>query len=246
MAAVSISGLKHSYKGALSPAVDCLDLEIPEGSFFGLLGPNGAGKTTTISIISGLINPESGSVKVLGNDWTSNGKLIKESIGLVPQEIALYESLTAIENLSFLGTQYGLGGSSLNAKVSELMESFGLVEHQAKPLKAFSGGMKRRVNLMVALLHDPKILILDEPTVGIDVHSRHMINTYLKELNNGGMTMIYTSHQLEETEKVCDQLAIMDHGKLIAHGTTSEMLAKVEGHTLNDLFIHLTGNQLRD
>ncbi len=246
MAAVSISGLKHRYKGALNPAVDGLDMEIPEGSFFGLLGPNGAGKTTTISIISGLIQPNAGFVKVLGNDWAKSAKSIKQSIGLVPQEIALYESLTAIENLHFFGTQYGLDGSRLNIKITELMESFGLQEHQTKPLITFSGGMKRRVNLMVALLHDPKILILDEPTVGIDVHSRHMINTYLKELNNGGMTMIYTSHQLEETEKLCDQLAIMDHGKLIAHGTTSEMLAKVEGHTLNDLFIHLTGNQLRD
>lgn len=243
---ISISGLIHSYKGVAIPAVDGLDLEIPDGSFFGLLGPNGAGKTTTISIIAGLIKPSTGSVVVDGKSWNADSRSIKRSIGLVPQEIALYDSLTATENLQFFGKTYGLSGSDLRSKIDELLESFGLKEHRKKMISEFSGGMKRRVNLMVALLHDPKILILDEPTVGIDVHSRHTINTYLKELNEGGMTMIYTSHQLEETEKICDQLAIMDHGKLIAQGNTSELLTQVEGHTLNDLFIHLTGNQLRD
>ena len=243
---ISISGLIHSYKGVATPAVDGLDLEIPTGSFFGLLGPNGAGKTTTISIIAGLIKPKAGTLLVDGKSWKANSKSIKRSIGLVPQEIALYDSLTAAENLQFFGKNYGIAGSDLTPKIDELLENFGLTDHRKKLISEYSGGMKRRVNLMVALLHDPKILILDEPTVGIDVHSRHMINTYLKELNGRGMTMIYTSHQLEETEKICDKLAIMDHGKLIAQGQTSELLSQIEGHALNDLFIHLTGNQLRD
>jgi ABC-2 type transport system ATP-binding protein len=243
---ISISGLIHSYKGVATPALDGLNLEIPSGSFFGLLGPNGAGKTTTISIIAGLIKPKAGTLLIDGKSWNTDSKSIKRSIGLVPQEIALYDSLTAAENLQFFGNNYGLNGSDLDSEIDELLENFGLQEHRKKLISEFSGGMKRRVNLMVALLNNPKVLILDEPTVGIDVHSRHMINTYLKKLNAGGMTMIYTSHQLEETEKLCDRLAIMDHGKLIAEGETQDLISKTEGHTLNDLFIHLTGNKLRD
>ena len=246
MAGVTISGLHHAYNGTTVPAVDGLDLQIPSGSFFGLLGPNGAGKTSTISIISGLIKPKVGTVQVDGKTWNTDSKLIKQSIGLVPQEIALYDSLTATENLNFFGSSYGLGVTTIKTRIEELMVSFGLEDHQKKPIEAFSGGMKRRVNLMVALLHNPKILILDEPTVGIDVHSRLMINTYLKKLNEGGMTMIYTSHQLEEAEKLCDQLAIMDYGKVIAEGETQELLSQTEGQTLNDVFIHHTGNKLRD
>lgn len=246
MNAIEIAGLEHTYKGAAQPALNELDLQIPKGSFFGLLGPNGAGKTTAISIISGLIKPSSGSVSVLGKSWHSNQIDIKKSIGLVPQEIALYEALTATENLQFFSSMLGLTKGQLNSRVDELFEKFGLNEHRGKPISSYSGGMKRRVNLMVALLHTPEILILDEPTVGVDVHSRNLINSYLKELNEAGMTMLYTSHQLEETEKLCDRMAIIDHGKLIAEGLTSDLLAKVEGSNLNDLFIHLTGTETRD
>lgn len=244
MDAISISGLLHQYKGADRPAVDHLELHIPKGAFYGLLGPNGAGKTTTISIISGILKPTSGAVSILGKDWKTDATAIKNSIGLVPQEIALYDTMTATENLRFFGKMLGLDSKTISKKADELMEAFGLSEHRGKQLQHYSGGMRRRVNLMIALLHEPEILILDEPTVGIDVHSRHMINTYLKALNKSGMTIIYTSHQLDETEKLCDQVCIIDHGKLLIEGRTSELISSDK--SLHDLFIELTGKQLRD
>ncbi|MGB1318202.1 MAG: ABC transporter ATP-binding protein [Flavobacteriales bacterium] len=244
MDAISISDLVHQYSGAPEPAVNHLNVSIKKGAFYGLLGPNGAGKTTTISILCGILNSESGNVSILGKNWKSNSKEIKKSIGLVPQEIALYDTMTATENLNFFGQMLGLNRKAITQKADELMEAFGLSEHKGKLLQNYSGGMKRRVNLMVALLHNPEILILDEPTVGIDVHSRHMINTYLKELNTKGMTIIYTSHQLDETEKLCDQVCIIDHGKLLIEGKTSDLLA--DGRSLHQHFIELTGKQLRD
>ena len=244
MDAISIKGLLHQYKGVVQPAVNHLDLTISKGAFYGLLGPNGAGKTTTISIISGILKPNSGSVQILGKDWKSDAKSIKQSIGLVPQEIALYDTMTAVENLKFFGTMLGLDSKSIATKTDELMNEFGLSEHKNKLLQNYSGGMKRRVNLMVALMHDPEILILDEPTVGIDVHSRHMINTYLKGLNQNGMTIVYTSHQLDETEKLCDQVCIIDNGQLLVEGKTADLVS--DGHSLHHHFIELTGKQLRD
>ena len=234
----------HQYNGANVLAVDHLDLTIKKGSFYGLLGPNGAGKTTTISIICGILKSNSGNVSILGKDWKSNSKDIKKSIGLVPQEIALYDTMTASENLKFFGQMLGLNGKDISRKTDELMVAFGLAEHRGKLLENYSGGMKRRVNLMVALLHDPEILILDEPTVGIDVHSRHMINTYLKDLNTKGMTIVYTSHQLDETEKLCNEVCIIDRGKLLVEGKTRDLIS--DGHSLHHHFIELTGKQLRD
>lgn len=244
MNAISISDLAHTYKGAAEPALNGLCLDIPKGSFYGLLGPNGAGKTTTISIISGILQTQSGSVTVMGNSWSSNSKDIKCSIGLVPQEIALYDTMTASENLNFFGTMLGLSSVQIKEKTSSLMREFGLEAHKNKLIQDYSGGMKRRVNLMVALMHEPALLILDEPTVGIDVHSRHMINTYLKELNTKGMTILYTSHQLDETEQLCDEVCIIDHGKLLVQGKTAELTA--DGRSLHHHFIELTGKQLRD
>lgn len=244
MDAISITELVHQYSGANQPAVDRLNLKIPKGAFYGLLGPNGAGKTTTISIICGILKTQSGSVKILEKGWKTNSKEIKQSIGLVPQEIALYDTMTASENLKFFGEMLGLKSSETKARIDELMEAFGLSEHKGKLLANYSGGMKRRVNLMVALLHSPEILILDEPTVGIDVHSRHMINTYLKELNAKGMTIVYTSHQLDETEQLCDEVCIIDNGKLLIEGKTADLLA--DGRSLHHHFIELTGKQLRD
>lgn len=244
MDAISIKGLLHQYQGVVQPAVNHLDLTISKGAFYGLLGPNGAGKTTTISIISGILKSNSGSVQILGKDWKSDAKSIKKSIGLVPQEIALYDTMTAVENLKFFGTMLGLDSKSITTKTNELMNEFGLSEHKNKLLQNYSGGMKRRVNLMVALMHDPEILILDEPTVGIDVHSRHMINTYLKGLNENGMTIVYTSHQLDETEKLCDQVCIIDNGQLLVEGKTADLVS--DGQSLHHHFIELTGKQLRD
>jgi ABC-2 type transport system ATP-binding protein len=242
--AISISGLVHQYSGANEPSVDDLNLKITKGSFYGFLGPNGAGKTTTISILCGILTSKSGNVSILGKDWKSNSNEIKKSIGLVPQEIALYDTMTASENLKFFGQMLGLNTKDIAEKKNELMEAFGLTEHKGKLLQNYSGGMKRRVNLMVALLHDPKILILDEPTVGIDVHSRHMINTYLQELNAKGTTIVYTSHQLDETEKLCNEVCIIDRGKLLIEGKTTNLIS--DGHSLHHHFIELTGKQLRD
>ncbi|MFC2175883.1 ABC transporter ATP-binding protein [Bacteroidota bacterium] len=244
MDAISIVELVHQYKGVNEPAVNQLNLQIPKGAFYGLLGPNGAGKTTTISIISGILKATSGSVKILGMDWKSSPKDIKRSIGLVPQDIALYDTMTASENLKFFGEMLGLKSAEIKSRIEELMEAFGLQEHKNKLLVNYSGGMKRRVNLMVALLHNPEILILDEPTVGIDVHSRHMINTFLQELNTKGMTIVYTSHQLDETETLCDEVCIIDRGKLLIEGKTTDLVA--DGHSLHHHFIQLTGKQLRD
>ena len=244
MDAISISDLVHQYSGVAEPAVNHLELHIPKGAFYGLLGPNGAGKTTTISIICGILKPNSGTISILGKNWKTDATAIKKSIGFVPQEIALYDTMTATENLKFFGQMLGLERKTITKKADELMEAFGLSEHRAKQLQNYSGGMKRRVNLMVALLHNPEILILDEPTVGIDVHSRHMINTYLKELNANGMTIVYTSHQLDETEKLCDQVCIIDHGKLLIEGSTAELIS--DGNSLHHHFIELTGKQLRD
>jgi len=244
--AISIVGLAHTYQGNDRPALVDLNLEIPKGVFFGLLGPNGAGKTTAISMISGSIHPNSGTIKILEKNWKEDATFIRKRIGSVPQDIALYDSLTAPENLTFFGKMMGLNTKECENKVEFLMERFGLKEHSKKVVSKFSGGMKRRVNLMVALLHDPEILILDEPTVGVDVHSRHLINEYLKELNKGGMTMVYTSHQLEETEKMCDQIAIIDNGSMLASGRTKELLESVNATDLNSLFLELTGAGIRD
>lgn len=244
MDAISISGLVHHYNGANEAAVDHLNLMIKKGSFYGLLGPNGAGKTTTISILCGILKANSGSVSILGKDWKSNSKEVKKAIGLVPQEIALYDTMTASENLKFFGQMLGLNKKEISKKTDELMQAFGLAEHRGKLLQNYSGGMKRRVNLMVALLHDPEILILDEPTVGIDVHSRHMINTFLQELNAKGMTIVYTSHQLDETEKLCNEVCIIDRGKLLIEGKTTDLVS--DGQSLHHHFIELTGKQLRD
>ena len=246
MSAVSTSQLVHTYDRNARPAVNGLDLTIPKGSFFGLLGPNGAGKTTTISIICGSIHQSSGTLEILDRQWKSDSKAIRRCIGLVPQDIALYEELTAMENLDFFGKMQGLSRSATKEKALELLERFGLSEHKNKRIKFFSGGMKRRVNLMVALLHEPELLILDEPTAGVDVHSRNMINEYLSELHREGMTLIYTSHQLEETEKLCDLIAIMDHGKVITSGKTQDLLKDLEVHDLNSMFLKLTGEELRD
>lgn len=240
MNAISIVGLEHQYSGNDRPAVAGLDLKVPAGSFFGLLGPNGAGKTTIISILCGSIRPDSGTVKLLGHEWRNASKEIRRKIGLVPQELALYQELNARENLLFFGRMQGMDSSSIAHRVDALIEQFGLGEHRKKPIGTFSGGMKRRVNLMVALLHNPQILVLDEPTVGVDVHSRALINAHLKQLNENGTTMIYTSHQLEETQKLCSRLAFVDHGRLIAEGDTEDLLKDIEGKDLNSLFLELT------
>jgi len=245
--AIHIQQLFKTYPGADAPAVDGLDLTVEEGRFFGLLGPNGAGKTTTLSILCGLLDATSGKASVLDYELPNELSKVKPLLGVVPQDIALYDTLTARENLKFYGAMYGIPTIVLNPRISQLLDEFGLAEKADKVVGTYSGGMKRRVNLIVGLLHGPRILFLDEPTVGIDVQSRAMINEYLHKLNTSGTTIVYTSHHMDEAERMCDSIGIIDHGKLIAQGAPSELLtANPDCTSLEDIFLKLTGKQLRD
>lgn len=221
MSFVEIRGLGKSF-GQLK-AVDNVSFDITEGEVFGLLGPNGAGKSTLISMISTLLRPDSGKVILGGFDLGKQQMEIKKLLGVVPQEIALYPTLTAYENLCFWGRMYGLKGSCLKERVDQALDIAGLKDRARQRIDSYSGGMKRRINIAAALLHKPKLLIMDEPTVGIDPQSRnHILETVLK-LNREGMTVIYTSHYMEEVEFLCSRIAIMDHGKVIALGTKDEL-----------------------
>jgi ABC-2 type transport system ATP-binding protein len=244
---IRISNLTKVYKGSDDKAVDSLSLEIYPHEIFGLLGPNGAGKTTTISMLCGLFTPTSGKIEIDGYDSRTDGERIKQVIGVVPQDIALYPTLTARENLTFFGNMYGLGGTELKMKIDRYLGEFGLEKHATKLVSRFSGGMKRRVNLIAGLLHDPKVIFLDEPTVGIDVQSRVVILEYLKELNRKGVTLIYTSHYMEEAENLCSRVAIIDRGRIISIGNPRELVAEhPEFKNLENIFLHLTGKETRD
>lgn len=213
----------HKYYGDVR-AVQGVSFEVQAGEIFSLLGPNGAGKTTTISVISCLLRPTQGDAYVLGHSVTREPMAVKAAIGVVPQEIALYEDLSARENLIFWGKMYGLRGKALKQRVDEVLEVIGLADRQKGRVGKFSGGMKRRLNIGIALLHRPQVLILDEPTVGIDPQSRRSILDSVKELNRQGTTVLYTTHYMEEAQELSDHIAIMDHGKLIAQGTHAELV----------------------
>jgi len=244
---IEIVGLTKVYKNSTEPALNELNLTINRGEIFGLLGPNGAGKTTTISILCCQIGPTSGKITIDNYNLANNHEKIKEIMGVVPQDIALYPSLTAYENLRFFGNMYGLKGKKLDNRIDEIISVFGLQSHLHQKVKNFSGGMKRRVNLMAGLLHSPKILFLDEPTVGIDVQSKNVIIEYLKQLNKEGVSIVYTSHHMEEAEHFCTQVGIIDNGKIIIQGKPNELISKYETcNTLEDIFLHLTGRGLRD
>lgn len=245
--AIRVQNLFKTYPGADGPAVNGLSLTVQRGRFYGLLGPNGAGKTTTLSILCGLLNADSGEAAVMEHSLPAELHKVKPLLGVVPQDIALYDTLTARENLKFFGAMYGMRGKALAQRITDLLEEFGLSEKADRPVHTYSGGMKRRVNLMVGLLHGPEILFLDEPTVGIDVQSRAMINAYLQTLNANGTTIIYTSHHMDEAERMCDGIGIIDRGRLIAQGSPKELLeANPECTGLEDIFLKLTGKQLRD
>jgi len=209
-------------------AVQGIGFSVQRGEIFSLLGPNGAGKSTTISMISGLLHPDQGDITVIGHDIRRESMSVKSAIGVVPQEIALYEDLTARENLMFWGKMYGLRGNPLKIRVDEILEVIGLIERQKDRVGKYSGGMKRRLNIGIALLHKPEVIIMDEPTVGIDPQSRRNILDNVLTLNQQGMTVLYTTHYMEEAQELSDHIAIMDHGKLIASGTHNE-LVKIVG-----------------
>lgn len=244
---LQIQQLSKKYKGADYYSVSKLDLDILEGEIFGVLGPNGAGKTTLISMLCSLIKPTSGTFTINNLDYTHNKKELKQLIGIVPQEYALYPSLTAYENLSYFGSMYGLHGKILKESIYLYLDKMGLLEFANKKIEIFSGGMKRRINLIASILHQPKILFLDEPTVGVDVQSKNVIIDHLKQLNKQGTTIVYTSHHLNEAEHFCTRVAIIDHGKIILQGQPKELIASNEkAHNLEDVFIEFTGKELRD
>jgi len=212
--------------GALT-ALDGVSLEIARGEFFGLLGPNGAGKSTTMSIIAGLRTADAGGVMLDGESLSGASPATRLSIGLVPQQIALYLDLTAEQNLRIFGELYGLRGRELRARIDEALEAVQLSDRRRDVVKTFSGGMQRRLNLVAALLHRPKLLLCDEPTVGVDPQSRNAIFEYLERLNREGLTIIYSTHYMEEATRLCSRPAIIDHGKVHALGTIDELLTRL-------------------
>ncbi|SHI79865.1 ABC-2 type transport system ATP-binding protein [Lutispora thermophila DSM 19022] len=204
-------------------AVDNISFSIKEGEIFGLLGPNGAGKTTAIDTVIGIRDADKGEINIFGKDMKKHASEIKKYIGIVPQDIAIYPDLTAYENVEFFGRLYDLKGSLLKARVEEVLEFTGLLDQKKQFVRNFSGGMKRRLNIACALVHRPKLIIMDEPTVGIDPQSRNHIIESVKKMRNEGSTIIYTSHYMEEVEQLCSYIAIMDHGKIIARGSKEEL-----------------------
>ena len=208
-------------------AVDSISFDAAEGSVFGLLGPNGAGKSTTINCISGLLPPTSGRIAVSGHDIIKDGKAARKSLGVVPQELALYEDLPAIDNLRYWGKAYGLRGKALEDRVSEVLGHIGLADRAKDLPKEFSGGMKRRLNFGCGIVHKPKVLLLDEPTVGVDPQSRAKLFDLVEAERDAGACVLYTTHYMEEAERLCDSLAIIDHGKIIAKGTVDELKAQL-------------------
>jgi ABC-2 type transport system ATP-binding protein len=236
--AIRTQGLRKRY-GELE-AVRGIDLSVAQGEIFSLLGPNGAGKSTMISMLACLLRPTEGDAWIEGHSITSDPMGVKGVIGLVPQDIALYQDLSARENLIFWGRMYGLRGAPLAGRADEVLQIIGLQERQREAVARFSGGMKRRVNIGIALMHRPEVLILDEPTVGIDPQSRRHILDSVKELNRAGMTVLYTTHYMEEAQELSDHIAIQDHGVVIAQGTHAE-LVRIVGE-LDRVNLGLTGD----
>jgi ABC-2 type transport system ATP-binding protein len=218
-------------------AVNGISFDVKDGEIFSLLGPNGAGKTTAISVLSTLYTPTSGDAVICGHSVRQDPMAVRNAIGVVPQDLALYEELTARENLSFWGQMYGISGKALNKRIDEVLEQIGLTDKAKLRIKTYSGGMKRRVNIGVGLLHKPRVLFMDEPTVGIDPQSRRAILDSVKELNRNGMTVLYTTHYMEEAQELSDRVGIIDHGELIALGTQAELTRQV-GQT-DTLVLHV-------
>lgn len=244
---IHINQLSKKYKNAEDFSIKNLSLKVETGQIFGLLGPNGAGKTTLIAMLTSLLKPSSGAFTINGLNFRENKAQLKQLIGIVPQEYALYPTLTAYENLHYFGNMYGLKGEVLKKSINQHLEIMGLSEFTHKKIATFSGGMKRRVNLIAGILHQPKVLFLDEPTVGVDVQSKNVIIKHLKLLNKNGATIVYTSHHLNEAEYFCTTVAIIDCGEIVAQGIPSQLIKnQAEANNLEDVFLAKTGNALRD
>jgi ABC-2 type transport system ATP-binding protein len=227
---IEVVGLRKEYGDVV--AADDVTFTAPAGAIFGLLGPNGAGKTTTIGCISSLVTPTSGEVRVLGHDAGAKGVEARRSLGIVPQELALYEDVSAAENLRYWGACYGLTGAVLQQRVAAVMDLVGLAERATEKVAGFSGGMKRRLNFACGVVHEPKVLLLDEPTVGVDPQSRVKLLELVREQARAGTCVLYTTHYMEEAEHLCDHLAILDHGTIIASGTLAELQSQTRERDL--------------
>ena len=242
MNAIEVINLKKSF-GDLQ-AVQEASFHAEAGEILSLLGPNGAGKSTILSMLSGLLAPNGGEAFIMGHSVVKEAEAAKASLGVVPQDIALYPDLSARENLVFWGKMYGLRGAALKARVDEVLDIIGLADRQKDAVGKFSGGMKRRVNIGAALLHKPEVIIMDEPTVGIDPQSRRHILDNVKELNQKGMTVLYTTHYMEEAAELSNHIAIMDKGKVIAYGTHAELIKMVGEQTRIDITLNTEAEKI--
>lgn len=243
---IEINQLTKKFPGNTTPALDSISFQIQQGEKFGLFGPNGAGKTTLISLLCGILKADSGNIEYHIDGEKLTSKSVLPSIGFVPQDFAFYAELTPVQNLSYFGKLHKIPSDKLRQKIDFLLKAVGLDHVQNKKIQTFSGGMKRRINLAIGLINDPRILFLDEPTVGVDVQSKVAIINLLEELNKKGTTIIYTSHHLKEAEGFCDRIALLDHGKIIGMGDLKDLLTQNSVENLEELLIQLTGNTLRD
>ena len=242
--AIIIEGLTKKFED--KTAVENLSLQVTKGELFGLLGPNGAGKTTTINVLCGLIKPTGGSAKVCGYDVQKDTMKVKELIGVCIQETAIYPYLTGAENLELFGSLHTMDKKTLKTRRDMLLAKMGLTEDAKRKAGKYSGGMKRRLSLALALIHDPEIAFLDEPTVALDPQSRHAVWDFVKDQKTRGKTIILTTHYMEEAEELCDRVGIIDRGKLIALASPKELIAKNNVKNLEEVFIQLTGRNMRE
>ena len=244
---IHISKLSKQYQGNNTFALNEISFNIFDGEIFGLLGPNGAGKTTFLSILCGLLKPSGGDVSIYNYSLTKDIESIKKILGVVPQDFALYNTLSGRDNLMYIGSMYGLKGKFLKDRVGECLSKFGFDKRSDELVKNYSGGMKRRINLMGGILHDPKVLLLDEPTVGMDVQTRTAIIEHLQELNRTKKTtIIYTSHNLDQAELFCNRVGIIDKGELLCIDSPQELMGKENCNNLEEVFLKLTGRKIRD
>lgn len=245
--AIEIKDIHKDYKGAWAPALDGFSFYVKRNTIVGLLGPNGAGKTTCFNILCGIVKPDSGTAYIAGKNCSTDIASIGAVMGMVPQQIALFGNLTANENLNYIGRLYGLDKEVIASRKRYLLERLGLDKHADKRVNAYSGGMKRRANIIASLLHDPELLLLDEPTAGVDVQSRAMILDFLKEYRQRSKTILYTSHLMDEAEQICDEVVILDAGKYVTGGSPKDLVTETVGCSrLEEVFLHYTGHSLRD
>lgn len=244
--AIAVENLSFQHPGQSNLCLSNVNLMVAQGERFGLFGPNGAGKTTLMNLITGVLSYNKGNVKLLGHELQGKKKTINKLFGFVPQDLSFYQELSPVENLAFFGAWAGLNKVEIKERTTELLDVLGLGNVRNKQVGRFSGGMKRRVNLAIGVIHNPPILFLDEPTVGVDVQSRHAIIGYLKALNSNGTTLFYTSHQLGEAEQLCEKVALIDEGEIIVEDRLDNLLENYQEEGLEGLFLNLTGKAYRD